>query len=151
MSFRYQFGRWGWGEADLIEPQGVAAHGDLLAVTDKGNKRVAIFGLRGEFIRSIGAGGGGTSFASKPVSVALTDGHLFVLEEHEGIGKDKPATGQSGHIHVIDPTTGALRRPPLAPPFAVDDKRKGTLNGLGVFNGCLYATSSYGCILALPR
>lgn len=155
LSWRYAFGRWGTSAGEMIEPHGLATSpdgGNLLAVADSGNKRVVLWTLEGTCLRCVGPTGLDTPFVGPTAHVALSEAHLFVLEEPQPLADhDKPSNGLASRIHALDPQTGAVLRPPLVPPFAADDKLRGLLQGLAVFHGSLYASSAYGCVLALVR
>ena len=154
MTYRYAFGQWGFDDGDLNKPHGISVCGNMVAVADNGNCRVCLYTLDGKFLRALGKDGLNSTFVAGPEDVALTAEHLFVLEEGSGVeSKDKPLpiTYQGANIHALNPHTGALLRPPLLPPFSLNDKKRGVLLGLGVFNGSLYTSSGYGAILCLPR
>lgn len=81
---RFAFGQWGTGDGEMMGPHGLAASPSMIAVADEGNKRVALFTLKGEFLRNVGSEGTGLGqFKQKPKSVGLTDEHLFVVEDKE--------------------------------------------------------------------
>ena len=93
-----------------------------------------------------------TTSEALPTASAARALRRFVLEENQRLSDKKEVpTPQASRIYAMDPQTGSMLRPPLMPPFASNDKKKGVLCGIGVFHGCLYATSGYGCVLALPR
>ena len=70
----------GTEDGELIEPRGIAVHADKLLVADGGNKRLCLFSLRGELIRTFGPDGPGSSFVHKPQSVALAADAIFCIE-----------------------------------------------------------------------
>ena len=145
---RFTVGRQGSGEGELGAPVSVAAHGDLLAVADATNHRVAIFTLRGTFLRSVGerpskfsAGARAGQFVRPPAHVGMAAGHLFVIEQ------------AGSRVHIFNPETGE----PLGmihPPFNLvrDGSGLGALTGLCVNEEGLYVASSDGPrVLCLSR
>ena len=109
---RFVVGRAGAGDGELDTPLSISAHGDLLAIADSANYRVGIYTRCGVFIRHIGERASKFArvaraghFARPPTHVALTDGHLFVLEG-----------GGSKHVHVLAPESGEASGL-LLPPF----------------------------------
>lgn len=81
LSVRFAFGSWGFGDGQFREPSALCAHGGLLAVADRGNRRVQLFDLGGRHVRSVGQGDGPGCLQEPPGMVAMGDGHLFVVEE----------------------------------------------------------------------
>jgi sugar lactone lactonase YvrE len=146
LSFRYTFGRWGFGDGELIEPLGIAAHGDRLLVADSGNKRLCLFTRAGRFIRAMGPEGERSTFTFRPEHVALTDGAAFAIERPVSHDDAVP-----GRVHVLSPDSGAKLRPPLQPPFSSNQKGQGLLNGVAVFHDSLYISTGSGMVMELPR
>jgi hypothetical protein len=144
--------------AVLQMPVAVCACADSLAVADAGSCTIAMFTLRGRFVRTIGERASKFAsvaragvFARPPAHVAMVRGHLFVLEH-------------GGHtIHVLDPESGAPLGM-LVPPHNVVVQRdakgnvepsrgQGCLSGLCVDDDALYVgtTAQPPRILRLPR
>ena len=149
LSFRFAFGRWGFGDGELLEPLDIAVHGEQLLVADSGNRRLCLFTLNGDFVRALGPEGPGSQFAHRPHHVALADGAAFCIETQSGSKMDEEKV--PGCVHVICPTSGAKLRPPFQPPFATNREGHGTLNGLAVFRDALWVSSSFSLLMALPR
>ena len=154
LSFRFRFGRWGFGIGELNRPHGIAACGTTLVVADTGNRRVCVFDLTGAFLRWFGKDGFESPFDAGPMHVAMGAEHLFVLEEPSQ-PSDEPKEvlpiRPGAHIHCLHPISGAVLRPPLLPPLSLDDDRRGMLTGMAVVHDELFVSSAYGSVLALPR
>ena len=149
LSFRFAFGRWGFGDGELLEPLDIAVHGEHLLVADSGNRRLCLFTLTGDFVRALGPEGPGSQFAHTPHHVALADGAAFCIETQSGRKMDEDKA--PGCVHVICPTSGAKLRPPFQPPFATSREGHGALHGLAVFRDALWVSSSFSLLMALPR
>ena len=112
---RQVLGTAGSADGELGKPVCLAAHGDCLAVADGSDLcRVSLFTSRGGFLRHVGERASrfasvavAGQFEAPPAYVALTEGHLFVLEG-----------GFASHVHVLDPSSGAPMGL-IVPPFNV--------------------------------
>ena len=152
LSFRFSFGHWGYDDGELIEPLGIAVHADKLLVADGGNKRLCLFSLRGELIRTFGPDGPGSSFVHKPQSVALAADAIFCIETKGAVREDHRAKEMvPGRVHALCPTSGQKLRPPLAPPFSTSVKGQSSLTAVGVIRDALWVASSFGILMRLPR
>jgi hypothetical protein len=153
LSFRFMWGHYGPGDYEFIEPSGIAVHGNRLLVADGGNQRLCVYSLRGEFVRCLGPDGPGSFFTHRPTHVALTADAAFCIEntveQFKVDARDKEKV--PGKIHVLDPNSGAVLRPPMQPPFAMSPKNHSNLSGIGVFHGALWVSSAAGVVMKLPR
>jgi len=153
MSFKFKFGSWSMGGDGLMEPLGIAVHGQRILVADSGNRRLALYTLRGELVRYLypDGGNGEVLFDATPACVALADDAAFVIERKRKLGKDEDDLDGKGRVHVLCPNTGAKLRPPFQPPFALSRKGEGLFTAIAVFKGCLWLAHAGSILLRLPR
>ena len=108
--------------------------------------------MTGEFVRTLGPEGPGSTFAHKPYHVAMTHDAAFCVETRMATKVDEQEKEKfPGRIHAINPYNGAKLRPAFQPPFAVSHKGHPTLTGLGCFHDSLWVSTSFGIVLRLPR
>ena len=152
----FEVGRKGHAAGELAAPVSVCACDDHLAVADAGNWRVALFTLRGTFVRNLGERASRHAskpraghFMRPPAHVAMAPGCLFVLEEAGRV------------VHVLSPQTGEPLGM-LVPPFNMRTPRDakgaldvasavGALDSLCVAADALYVGSTAGRPHAHPR
>ena len=151
MAVLFTFGEWGAGDGELKQPRGVAVCGERLLVADYGNRRLCLFTLGGDFVRSLGPDGPESRFACPPTHVAAAPDALFAIETSTFGSRDEDDEKTPGRIHVLCPETGERLRPPFHPPFATSHKGEGVLHGIAVMHNRLYVTSGFGVVLSLPR
>ena len=154
LSLRFTFGKWGidGDDGSLREPTSLAAHGDLLAVADTGNKRVVLFGVDGQPRGALGSG----VFKERTRYVGLGAGHLFVVEDRgrgatDRHGREAVPEGTRGAVvFVFSPHTRELIAH-LVPPHNTNRRGEGMFNGMAVFGGVLYLASGFGRVIALRK
>ena len=69
------------GAGQLVNPMNVTVHDDKVYVADKGNSRISIFTLEGQFIHTIGSRDANPGQFTTPTAVAFSqDGDMYVTD-----------------------------------------------------------------------
>ncbi len=128
----FSFARPGAGEGELSLPVGIAIEGERVFVADTGNHRIAVFDVRGNFLRHVPLAG---ERPPEPVAVALINGLLWWTDRRNhrlcahdlrrhapllcrgerGDGREQfhfpfqIASDDSGYLYVTDVLNGRLQ------------------------------------------
>ncbi|VAX00528.1 hypothetical protein MNBD_GAMMA20-1489 [hydrothermal vent metagenome] len=165
----FSFSRPGSGPGELSLPVGIAINAERVFVADTGNHRIAVFDVRGEFVRNISLAG---EAPPEPVAVALSDDLLWWTDRRNhrlcaydlrrdvaalcrgkrGEGEAEfhfpfqIATDDSGYLHVTDVLNGRVQVLHPRGPFVYDMGRFGVGPG-ELFRPNGLAFSSDGLLL----
>lgn len=131
-----QFGEYGLGESQLLQPCGLAVLGEQIYVLDGEAHQVKVYSLKGEFRFAFGREGGREGEFRRPTMLAATAGHLYVLDTgnhrvqrftadgeymsrlafrlERGSENLRPLTGltvdSAGAVYLVDSTAAKVRR-----------------------------------------
>jgi DNA-binding beta-propeller fold protein YncE len=112
------FGGTGLGEGQLLGPQFIAIdEGQIVYVTEWGNRRVSKYTSEGEFLQTIGSPSPFFEGLQHPTGIAVRDQVVYVADrDDEGVA-----------LHLFDESGNHLRRIDL--PLSVDDAAENSING----------------------